>query len=56
MIRFIRLHKKYNTYNKELGQTGAGIKSLDELNEDPRTKNLVGVFLFHSFVSRILKI
>ncbi|KAG1817538.1 uncharacterized protein BJ212DRAFT_1204489, partial [Suillus subaureus] len=33
--------KKYNTFNKELGQMGAGLKSIEELNADPHTKTLV---------------
>ncbi|KAG2346645.1 hypothetical protein BDR05DRAFT_945651 [Suillus weaverae] len=38
---FILLRKMYNSVNKDLGKTGAGLKSIEELDADPRTKNLV---------------
>ncbi|KAG1729980.1 uncharacterized protein EDB91DRAFT_1026207, partial [Suillus paluster] len=40
--QFNSLKKRYNSINKELGQTGAGLKSIEELDADPRTKTLVG--------------
>ncbi|KAG2741253.1 hypothetical protein P692DRAFT_20956464 [Suillus brevipes Sb2] len=35
------LRKKYNSVNKDLGKTGAGLQSIEELDADPRTKNLL---------------
>ncbi|KAG1826512.1 hypothetical protein EV424DRAFT_1319709, partial [Suillus variegatus] len=43
--QFFRLRKKYNAVNKGLGQTGAGVKSVEELDADPCTKNLVAQLL-----------
>ncbi|KAG1802909.1 uncharacterized protein HD556DRAFT_1437971 [Suillus plorans] len=39
------LGKKYNAANKGLGQTGAGVKSIKELDADPHTKNLIAQLL-----------
>ncbi|KAG1896304.1 uncharacterized protein F5891DRAFT_1193330 [Suillus fuscotomentosus] len=41
----LKASKKHNAVNKGLGQTGAGVKSVEELDADPRTKNLVAQLL-----------
>ncbi|KAG2050543.1 hypothetical protein BDR06DRAFT_1064674 [Suillus hirtellus] len=41
--RFGTLKKKYNKFNKELKQSGAG-KTYAELQEDPMMKSLIGKF------------
>ncbi|KAH7911778.1 hypothetical protein BJ138DRAFT_979870, partial [Hygrophoropsis aurantiaca] len=39
--RFKTLKSKYNTFNSELKQTGAGLRAEDELRRDPKTNTLI---------------
>ena len=39
------LKQKYRDFNKELGQTGAGLQ-INEINDNPDLQNLVGKRLF----------
>ncbi|KAG1719484.1 hypothetical protein EDB19DRAFT_1971918, partial [Suillus lakei] len=44
LIRCFRLKRKYNEFNKELKQSGAG-KTYAELQEDPKMKSLINTKL-----------
>ncbi|KAG6371205.1 hypothetical protein JVT61DRAFT_9829 [Boletus reticuloceps] len=47
--RFAKLKTKYNTFNKELGYSGAGI-TVEQMLEDPNKRNLLGMTVIPPYI------